>query len=201
MNNFFNFSDADTNGGGFTVVPKATLAWATVNIKPGSTFQVETVSSNNTNNSYLDLELIICEGKYAKAKINDRPGVKGESDTWVNKGRAAIRAMLETGKGASQSNPDGYKIDSFSELHGLKVAIKIGVEEGTGGYGDKNIIMAYLSPNPDSSTHKDFKALQDGNVSAPVNTEATSVKSTQSASPTQEQVPVQNETPAWLQNQ
>ncbi len=197
MSDFFNFDDADTNGGGFTVIPKATLAWAIVNIKPGSEFQVETVSKNNVNNSYLDLDLIISEGKYAKAKISDRPGVKGESDNWVNKGRAAIRAMLESGKNAGQSNPNAYKIESFAELHGLRVAIKIGVEEGSNGYGDKNVIMAYLSSNPDSSTHKDFKALQEGHVPL----ENVGSVTQNPTMPTQQEVPTQTDTPAWLQGQ
>jgi hypothetical protein len=54
-------------------------------------------------------------------------------------------------------------MQAFSDLNGLRVAIKIGVEKGTGGHADKNKVAEYLTPNPASqSGHKHYQRLVAG---------------------------------------
>lgn len=191
MSDFFNFGDAPTEqNGDFELMPKDTLAWAILSIRPGDTGAPEKISKTNPNNAYLDLELIIVGGPYDKRKVWDMVGIKG-SESWVNQGRASVRAMLESGFNASMDkNPAAYKISGFNDLNGAKVAIKIGVEKGQNGYADKNKVTNYLSPNEQSSTYKDFAALNVGSVGG----------SQQESAPAQQSAPASDsDTPAWLQ--
>jgi hypothetical protein len=47
-------------------------------------------------------------------------------------GMVAMTRILEAGRRRAEQ-PGGYKIDDFSQLDGLKVAIKVGIEEGDRG--------------------------------------------------------------------
>ncbi len=204
MTDFFNFSDAPTEQmGSFELIPEGTKAFAIFTIREPSPGIAETPSKSNPNNAYLDVELTITHAPYAKRKIFDRIGVRAGQDEkgqkWVNMGRASIRAILEAGNNASTTNPTGYQISKFQDLNGLKVAIEIGIEEGTDGYQDKNIVKAYLSPNPDSNTHKKFLQIQGvDNVGQATNAAAPAA---QQAAPVQQQ---QQATPSggpdWLNN-
>lgn len=187
----FDFSTAPTDQFGDTgLLPDGTLAKAVLHIRSGPS-SIETVSKANPDNAYLDCELTILEGPYARRKVWHRIGVRG-SDGWVNQGRAAIRAALEFGRGASEQNPAGYQISDFADLDDLTVGIKIKIEKGTGGYADKNVVAQFLSPNPSSSTHKDFQALVSGALPAAQNVEAAS-----NPTPAQQAAPATNK-PSWL---
>lgn len=157
-----NFADAPTEqmDGDYELMPAGTLAFAIVGFR--GDYTEPTVSKNNPNNAYLDINLTIVGGPYDKRKVFDMIGVKGENNTYVNQGRAAIRAMLEVGRGASEQNQSAYQIASYADLAGLKVAIKLKVEKGTSGYSDKNRVAMYLSPNEHSSGYKDFQKLLAG---------------------------------------
>lgn len=182
------FSGAPTEQfGSGELIPDGTLAWAILSFKQGSPPDGITPSKSNPENAYMDLELTICEGPYAKRKVWDMIGVRG-AEGYVNNGRAAIRAILETGRGATTANSNAYRIQNLTELAGLKVAIKIRIEKGTGGYSDKNKVAVYLSPNPQSSTFKDWTRLLAGNA-APA---------AQAPAPQQAQAPAGEARPSWL---
>lgn len=164
----YDYSNASTEQfGGGELIPANTLAKGVINIRRQEGNPV-TVSSN-TGSHYLDLDIVISEGKYIRRHVFTKIGVKHpESDNWVNQGRAQIRAILEYGRGASASNPAGYQINDLGDLDGLPCAIKIGIEKDkTGQYGDKNGVINFLSPNPESSTYKDFQKLQSGLIDTP----------------------------------
>jgi hypothetical protein len=171
--------------GDFDLIPDKTLAWAIVKVKnygPGGHPDDWITPSKSSDGGYLNLELTICEGPYMKRKVFEMVGVAG-SEAYVNQGRAAIRAMLEVGRGANPtSNPAGYKIMDYGDLNGLKVAVKIKVEKGglknhttdaqyataeSDRYPDKNRVAAWLTPNKESSAHKDWERLLSGNAQAP----------------------------------
>ena len=172
----YNFADAPQEQGG-SLIPKDTLAFARLSIEPkASEFgKILHEGRDNPQNKYLKCELEIIAGQYTGRKVFHMLGVHG-SDQWVNMSMAAIRHILETGKGAGPSNPQGYVIGvnlpdgderAWMELDGLTVAIKVGIEKGKDNYPDKNRVAQFLSPNPSSPTHKDFLALQTGQTSAP----------------------------------
>jgi len=177
MNQPIDFSNAPTDQmGDFDLIPDKTLAWAIMKVKNygpgGHPDDWITPSKSTEGGAYLNLELTICEGPYMRRKIFEMVGVAG-SEAYVNQGRAAIRAMLEVGRGANPvSSPAGYKIQDYGDLNGLKVAVKIKVEKGSkkddgSSYPDKNRVAAWLTPNKESSAHKDWNRLLTGDTAAP----------------------------------
>ncbi len=152
------------------LLPHGTLCFGVVKVRPFNIQAgiVEKTSQKNEENKYLDLELTIEGGPYDKRKIWDMPGVTG-SEGYTNAGAAAIRAMLEVGRGASMQSPEGYKIESYMELDGLKCAFRIKIEPGTAQYpNEKNRVAIYLTPqNP--ATVKDFDRLVAGDSSPAAN--------------------------------
>lgn len=146
----------------FDIIPGGTLAFAILNIKPGGPPDHpdcwETASQTEGSDAhYLNCDLTVCEGPFTKRKIFTRIGVRG-SEGYINMGRSSIRSILEVGRGASAANLAAYKINAYGDLNGLKVAIEVKVEKGTGSYKDKNDAV-FLTPNTESGTSKKFLKL------------------------------------------
>lgn len=153
------FSGGAGAASNFDLIPQGQLAWAIVTVRALKTSQA--------GGQYLDLELTLDDGQpFARRKIFDMvgdPQFAGNSEAYRQMGLIAVTRMLEAGRGAGPNNPAGYQIGSYDQLNGLRVAVKIGVQKGTGGYEDKNRIAEYLTPNPASqSGHKGFEALSRG---------------------------------------
>lgn len=169
----YNYGEAEATQGGGELIPDGTLAWAIVKLRPFNLDHGLVVTpSKQGDSAYLDVELTILEGPYARRKIWDRIGVKG-SEKWVENGRARIRHIIEVGNEMSEfpANHPAYRLGTktnttgemvFMELDELRCAIKVGVEKGKDGYEDKNTVRQYLSPRPASDTHKTFLKLVAG---------------------------------------
>ncbi len=149
------------------LIPAGQLAWAILTIKGIKT-------NANTGSRSIEYELTLDEGQpFARRKIFGYigdPNHDGNSEGYRQMGLVAVTRILESGRGAGPNNPDGYKIQGFEQLSGLRVPVKIGVEEGTDGYADKNKVVEWLTPNPASqSGHKLYAKLMAGefNSSAP----------------------------------
>lgn len=145
----------------FTLIPENTFAKAKLILKPGDHPTDSCITrSKNSDSAYLNCEFVILEGRYAKRKVFHKIGVQGASDKWINAGKATIRAILESAKNISpkdmsQNAIEARKINSFGELNGLDVIIKIGIEaDKTGIYSDKNRIVAVITP--DHSAYKEY---------------------------------------------
>lgn len=168
----YDFGTADTNAkGGSELIPDGTLAWAIVTVRPHNARDCLT-PSQSSEGKYLDVELTILEGKYARRKVWDKIGLEG-SEKWVARGMSSVRHILEVGRRMTSFEPGqpGYRLGAsgavgdmvFMELNELQCAVKIGVEKDkSGNYPDKNSVRAYLSPNPTSDTHKAFQKLVAG---------------------------------------
>jgi hypothetical protein len=137
----------------FDLIPAGTLAFGILSIKGGG----ET-PSKSSDAAFLDCEITICEGPFNRRKVFTRIGTKG-SQAYTDMGRSAIRSILEVGRGASSVNAAGYRINEYSDLHGLKIAVEVKIEKGEGSYKDKNEIQAFLTPNTESATSKKFAKL------------------------------------------
>jgi hypothetical protein len=153
----------------FDLIPKGQLAFAILTVRG--------VKASAAGGQYLDCELVIDEGQpFAKRVLWDMigdPNFAGNSEKYRQMGNVAITRILEAGRGAGPNNPAGYQINAYTELTGLRVPIKIGIEEGTGGHNDKNRVAEYLTPNPASqSGHKGLQQLLAGqfNTAAPAAT-------------------------------
>ena len=102
---YSNFGGAPTDQGGPTgeVIPDGTLAWAIVTVRPHNLDQghVLTPSKNTEGNAYLDVELTILEGPYARRKIWDIIMLKAvgeKADKTIGMGMAKVRHILEVGR-------------------------------------------------------------------------------------------------------
>ena len=154
-----NFSQGAGQSTGNDLIPNGQLAWAILTVRA--------IKASQSGGQYLDIELTLEEGQpFGRRKIWDMigdPMFSGNSEAYRQMGQVAIARILECGRGAGPNNPGGYVIQSYDQLNGLRVAIKIGVKKGTGGYDDKNNVAEYLTPNPASqSGHKGFQKLQAG---------------------------------------
>jgi hypothetical protein len=153
----------DTGGAGdFDLIPQGTLAFATLNFRA-------LTNSKSSDGRYYDVELQI-EGPhpFARRKIWTRigdPYHDGNSEGYRNMGKATFQRILENTHGAHKDDKESYdgKIeDPIKDLSGKKVAIKIKIDEGTGGFSDKNEVMAWLSPNKGHPGYSDYEKLKAG---------------------------------------
>lgn len=146
----FNNAAEQTN---FELIPANTIAKTRLVLKAGNDPADPAIThSKNGDTSYLNCEFIILEGPYVRRKIFDKIGLSG-NDTWINMGKARIRAILESAKGInpkdmSESAIRGRQINSFEELNNLDVVIKIGIERDKNGqYQDKNRVTSIITPD------------------------------------------------------
>lgn len=146
------------------LIPHGTLCWGVFKIRPANldAGQIETVSKNNSNNAYLDCEITVEGGAFDKKKVWTRIGVRG-GDAYLAMGKAAMRAIVEVGRGASPQNMDAYKFDNYMALDGLKCAVRV-KEDHQAGYMPKNDIGLWLTPL-DPAAEKEFARLMAGDTS------------------------------------
>ena len=168
------FSGADTqstgNGG---PIPAGTCAKFILAIRPGGYGPEGLFTQGQTGSVYLNTELTITLGKYARRKVFHKIGFQGapESlaknggvDKWAAQGRSFMRAVLESArninpKDTSANANAGRAVQSFNQLNGLEFAAKIGVEKQANTKGEfDNNIMAVLVPGD-----KDYEAVMSGN--------------------------------------
>lgn len=146
----FNNAAEQTN---FELIPANTIAKARLVLKAGNDPADPAIThGKNGDTSYLNCEFIILEGPYVRRKIFDKIGLSG-NDTWINMGKARIRAILESAKGINPKDMSemavrGRQINSFEELNNLDVVIKIGIERDKNGqYQDKNRVTSIITPD------------------------------------------------------
>lgn len=191
--NYNDFGNAPTEqGGSGEVIPDGTLAWAIVKVRPFNLDQglVLTPSQSTPGNAYLDVELTILDGPYARRKVWDRIMLKAvgdKADKTIGMGMAKVRHILEIGRevvGFAPTDPK-YRLGATSgaigdmvlmELDELRCAIKVKVEPSQNGYPAKNKVAQYLSPNPSSDTHKAFERLVAGDTAPPAGMATTQPK-------------------------
>lgn len=142
------FSGSAGAASSFDVIPAGVLVFANLTVRG--------VKASGSGGGYLDCELTIDAGQpYAGRKfwemIGD-PQNSGNSEKYRDMGTIAITRILEAGRGAGPHNMAGYQINSYDQLSGLRVGVKIGVEAGTGGHPDKNRVAEWLTPNPASQS-------------------------------------------------
>lgn len=142
------------------LIPTGQLAWAIINIKGLK-------HNSNTGTCSIEYELTLDDNQpFARRKIFGYladPNHAGNSETYNQMGLIAITRILECGRGAGPQNPDGYKINDYGQMSGLRVGIKIGFEKGKDGYDDKNKVAEWLTPNPTSkSGNKPYQKLVAG---------------------------------------
>jgi hypothetical protein len=146
------------------LIPRNYLCWARL------AFNGMKVSQS-TGSRYGEIELTISEGQpYARKKIFTRvadPDYENNSEGYRSMGMVALTRMLESSglvdvkDAASYEKYNGKSAEhALMLLDGRHVAIKIKVDVGKDGYGDKNEVGEYLTPNEQSQSCKLFVKLQ-----------------------------------------
>ena len=116
------------------LIPANTVARARFTLKPGDSPEDPYLKVSRNGGTYLDGEFTILEGEYAKRKVFHKIGISG-NETWVEISQRFIKNLLESSHGISRFDKslesEKYRqIESWSDLDGLDVLIKIGIEEG-----------------------------------------------------------------------
>ena len=142
-----NFANAPNQRDMSELIPQGTLSWGVLKITPHDLDQGawETPSKPPKTSKYLKCDIILEGGRWDKRHVFTNINTKNDNLTAVEIGGGQIKAILECGRGANEVNPATYDMDSYSELDGLKVAIKVN-EEHSEGYNSKNNVAVFLSP-------------------------------------------------------
>ncbi len=140
----FDFNDVQEAA----LIPANTVVKARLTLKPGDSPTDPYLRTSKNGGIYLDCEFTVTEGEYAKRKIFHKIGILG-NPTWVEISRRFIKNLLESANGLSRydKSPDSEKfrrLESWGDLDGLDVLIKIGIEEG-GEFPDKNKVLAVIT--------------------------------------------------------
>jgi hypothetical protein len=154
------------------LIPRGFLCWAQL------TFRGMKVSPT-TGSRYADLELTIAENQpYARKKIFTKvadPDYHENSEKYRQMGMTSLTRMIEAAGLVNPADGESYKQFSGRSMDAVMalldrrfVAVKIKIEAGTGGYEDKNDVGDYLTPNPESQSHKAFLKLTSGDHGIPV---------------------------------
>lgn len=160
----FKFDPNTKHETGGTLIPANVLTFAT--------FKVQKLrKSGNTGGTYADIELIL-HGQYENRRVFDKipdPADDNNSEKWRQMGMASLQHTLEAAGIFDPANPESYNrfansgfVDILKALDGKRVAFKVGIEKGTDGHQDRNRVITYLSPNPVSSTHRQYQELLAG---------------------------------------
>jgi hypothetical protein len=173
------FNDAESNSG-FDLIPVGTVAPMMMTIRPGSVGEGgwET-ASNSSDVTYLNCEFVITGGKYKNRKFWQNMVVSGGKTDENGQSKAAnitrsnLRGILES---ARKIKPDDESdearkkrvVSGYGDFSGIEFVGKIGIEKGTGGYEDKNKLLAAVPV-----TSKDYAGAGNDNAGAPAAANAT----------------------------
>lgn len=165
------YSSAPTKQGSGELIPHGTLAKGWFQVEPfninGQQIETPPKAGGKAKNSYLKSRITITEGEHER-RIVFHNLMRGPEDKAKNMGNAQMRAILEYGNGFPSNPRWAFIDDDYGQLWddarggGMPCGIKIGIEKGKDGYADKNVVLAFLSPNPESDSHKDYLKLVRG---------------------------------------
>jgi hypothetical protein len=67
-------------------------------------------------------------------------------------GLRTMRLIIESARGINpdDNSPEAQQarqLNSIEQLNGMELCIKVGIEEGTNGYADRNKLVAPITPN------------------------------------------------------
>lgn len=145
-----------------SLIPANTLAFAKLKIKGIS-------KSNNTGGEYADVDLILM-GQFESRHVFPvvmNPADGNNSEAARTMGMAALQHICEASGLFDHKAPESYQrfnnasfTDVLKAIDGSTVAIKVGIEKGKDGYQDKNRVLAWLTPNPNSADFRQWEALK-----------------------------------------
>lgn len=167
--NWNDFNDADAQQGAFDLIPKGTIVPVRMTLKPGGHddhnqgwtggYATESFDSGAV---YLACEFVVTSGPFAKRKMWSNIGLhSAKGPTWGQMGRSFIRGALNSSRNVhpKDETPQGSaarRIESFADLDGLELIVRIDVEKDNKGE-DRNVVKLAIEPD-----HPDYTALMSG---------------------------------------
>lgn len=172
------FNDAESNSG-FDIIPSGTVAPMILTIRPGGYGDGGWETKSNTSDvTYLNCEFVITEGPFRNRKFWQNMVVSGgKTDENGNSKagnitRSTLRGILESSRKIAPNDMSEEArakriVNGYGDFSTMEFVGKIGIEKGTGGYDDKNKLIAAVPV-----TSKDYagagEAKQFGQVAAGV---------------------------------
>lgn len=147
-----NFNDAAPQKDGGSLIPEGTVVTAIMTIRQGGFGDDGYLAkSKNSGESMLDTEFTITPNPngYDRRKVWKYMSFSEKAAAVT---RSQLRAALESAHGIKPTDDSKEaqakrSVPSYAAFDGLPVCIKIGIEKGTGGYADKNILRAFVTPD------------------------------------------------------
>lgn len=157
----FGFSPTSGTGTSFELIPNSTLAFGI--------FTVKSVKLSAAGGNYIEGVITITDGPFEKRKVFTNimdPLFAANSEGARQMGLQALTRCFEVSGLFKPEQPETYRAfdnktieDIAIQLDGSRVAFKIKIEKGSGGYSDKNAVAEYLSPNPASNGFRGWQQL------------------------------------------
>ena len=170
QSNWSDFNDAQTQQGGFDLIPKGTQALVRMAIKPGGHDDSAmgwtggyATASDETGAVFLSCEFVLLSGAFAKRKVWSNVGLhSNKGPTWGQMGRSFIKAVLNSSRNIhpDDNSPEAMRarqIRGFAELDGVEFSALIGVEKDTKGEL-RNLIRLVIEP--DNKAYAELMALK-----------------------------------------
>jgi hypothetical protein len=142
-NSAFDFNNAEASSPKGELIPDGTVARVILTIRPGGEGDGGWLKRSKAGDKLMiDAEFTVTEGPFAKRKFWQTMIVDG-SEKAASINRSTLRAILESARGIKADDmSDNAKrarlVEGYGDFSGMEFLAKIGVEEGTGGYSDKN---------------------------------------------------------------
>lgn len=155
-----NFNNAEPSKGDFDLIPDKSVAPVRMSMRG-----IKATKANDAQ--MLDCEFVVLEGPYAKRRFWGNMMVSSNGseghDKAVNITMSTVRGILESAYGINPSDESetaimARQIDDWPDLDGLEFVARIGIEKGKGGYSDKNVLRAVVTP--DSDDYAGFKPVK-----------------------------------------
>lgn len=157
----FNLNEAEAPTRDFTrggVIPEDEEVRVVLNLLAGDDDETENLLtlSKNSGAKYLAVEFTIIGGPYARRKFwenwtlatseDDNDGHKKAIDISSTKVRAVVEAVRGISPTDNSAAAKKQRDIDLRELDGMEFDCVLGIEEGTGGYKDKNLIKRVINP-------------------------------------------------------
>lgn len=169
-----NFDTNTTTVSNIELIPAGTLCKGVIVCEEAKLTKPNPEKGTAGGGRYLSCKITIAEGPFLKRSIYTMlmdPEDMHHSEAARTMGLGQLVRMLEATGVFDPANPASYRAMTFDQAwqaivmrqsQGATVAIEVGIQKGTGGYSDKNVVRNYLSPNPKSDSFKKWQTLQAG---------------------------------------
>lgn len=182
------------------------------NTKVPAILHIEEVKQSKGGHWMHKMALTVSRGQYKGRKVFNYqllPMQKEMHPTANEISKVAYTRILEAAEVFNPDKPETYNVfnscgsvQEFAQkvaaaIEGAEVAVRLGIEEGDGGFGPRNKINEWYTPNPKSHGHKGWQeVMSNGGASDPNPNPAASTQSAPDSLTNDPATPAG--APAWL---